>query len=112
MGSHLLRGSSATRISVDVVARGEFLPTLGTTTTTTIKTTTTTTTAILIGGGVWEKVGLIILTPGSWLEAHSGEGFGVYQRFCHVYIAPLRIDILQWAAARAIMSYRESKYDS
>jgi len=34
LGSHLLWGSSVTGISVDVVARGEFLPTLGTTTTT------------------------------------------------------------------------------
>jgi hypothetical protein len=41
LGSHLLWSSSANRISVDVEARGEFLPKLGTTTTTTTTTTKT-----------------------------------------------------------------------
>jgi hypothetical protein len=81
-----------------MVARGEFLPTLDTTTTTTTtKTTTTTTTTDLIGGAALEKVCLIIPTLGSWLESHSGHGFGVYQRVCQFYIVLLRMEVLQLA---------------
>jgi hypothetical protein len=51
LGSHWLWGGLVIRISVDVVGRGEFLPTMGaTTTTTTTATTTHVTTADLIGG--------------------------------------------------------------
>ena len=90
---------------MDVVARGEFLPTMGT-------TTTTTTTTDIIGSAAYEKVVLIVLTLASWLESHSVQGFGVYQRFCRVSTVPLRIVALQLAAARVIISYRLSKHDS
>ena len=65
LGSHCLCGCWETRISVDVVAGGEFLSILGTTTTTIAATKTTTKTAYLIGGATLEKVGLIIVTLGS-----------------------------------------------